>query len=53
MEIREYTNYSEEEIRRLYSEVGWTAYTKNMQALKEISQILYQIAVAAKVILAL
>lgn len=35
MEIREYTNYSEEEIRRLYSEVGWTAYTKNMQALEQ------------------
>ncbi len=35
MEIREYTNYNEEEIRRLYSEVGWTAYTKNMQALEQ------------------
>ena len=35
MEIREYTNYSAEEICRLYSEVGWTAYTKNMQALEQ------------------
>ena len=33
MEIREYTDYSEDDIRRLYSEVGWTAYTDNMPAL--------------------
>lgn len=33
MEIREYTFFDEEEIRHLYSEVGWKAYTDNMQAL--------------------
>lgn len=35
MEIREYTNYREEEILRLYTEVGWTAYTENMTALRQ------------------
>ena len=30
MEIREYTRYQEDEIFRLYSQVGWTAYTENM-----------------------
>lgn len=35
MEIREYTEYREEEIRRLYSAVGWTAYTENMPALAQ------------------
>jgi len=35
MEIKEYAEYREEEILRLYSEVGWTAYTENMQALKQ------------------
>ena len=35
MEIREYTNYNEEEIFRLYNAVGWTSYTDNMPALKE------------------
>ena len=35
MEIREYTKYNEEEIIRLYSAVGWTAYTENMPALRE------------------
>ncbi len=35
MEIRKYTDYKEEEILRLYSEVGWTAYTKNMPALRQ------------------
>ena len=34
MEIIEYKNYKEAEIRRLYSEVGWTAYTQNMPALE-------------------
>ena len=34
MEIKEYTEYREEEILRLYSEVDWTAYTENTQALK-------------------
>ena len=33
MEIREYTKYDEDEIRRLYAAVGWTAYTENMPAL--------------------
>jgi len=35
MEIREYTKYNEEEIRRLYTAVGWTAYTENMSVLQE------------------
>ena len=35
MEIREYTDYSENEIRHLYSKAGWTAYTKNMAALEQ------------------
>lgn len=35
MEIREYTEYREEEILRLYTEVGWTAYTKDMSALEQ------------------
>lgn len=35
MEIREYTNYNEEEILRLYTAVGWTAYTENMPVLLE------------------
>ena len=34
MEIREY-KYNEDEIRRLYTAVGWTAYTGNMPALRE------------------
>ena len=34
MEIKEYTNYKEDEILRLYTEVGWTAYTKNRPALR-------------------
>jgi len=33
MIIREYTSFNEDEIKRLYSEVGWKAYTDNMQAL--------------------
>ena len=35
MEIREYTDFRKDEILRLYSEVGWTAYTENMAALEE------------------
>ena len=35
MEIREYTGFDADEIRCLYSEVGWTAYTENMQALEQ------------------
>ena len=34
MEIKEYKDYKEDEILRLYSAVGWTAYTKNMTALR-------------------
>ncbi len=34
MEIREY-QYREDEIHRLYTEVGWTAYTENMPALEQ------------------
>ncbi len=35
MEIREYTEYREAEILRLYSAVGWTAYTDNPRALEQ------------------
>ena len=35
MEIREYTKYREAEILRLYSAVGWTAYTDNPRALEQ------------------
>ena len=35
MIIREYTEYREEEILRLYSEVGWTAYTETPLLLKQ------------------
>ena len=35
MEIKEYKEYKTEEIRRLYTEVGWVAYTENMQALEK------------------
>lgn len=35
MDIKEYAEYKEDEILRLYSEVGWTAYTENIQALKQ------------------
>ena len=34
MEIKEYKEYRDEEIRRLYTEVGWKAYTDNMTALE-------------------
>ena len=34
MEIREYTEYNEKEIVRLYTEVGWTAYTDNLSILR-------------------
>ena len=34
MDIREYRNYREEEIRRLYEGAGWTAYTENMPLLE-------------------
>ena len=35
MEIREYKEFNEEEILRLYKAVGWTAYTENIAALRE------------------
>ena len=35
MEIREYQAFNAEEIRRLYSEAGWTAYTENMKTLEQ------------------
>ncbi|MBQ6603558.1 MAG: GNAT family N-acetyltransferase [Eubacterium sp.] len=35
MEIKEYKNYKEAEIRRLYTEVGWTAYTESMPVLEQ------------------
>ena len=34
MEIKEYGDYREDEILRLYSAVGWTAYTENAEALR-------------------
>ncbi len=33
VEIKEYINYKETEILRLYNEVGWTAYTEKLQVL--------------------
>ena len=38
MEIKEYKEYKEDEIKRLYTEVGWSAYTENMRALKSASR---------------
>ena len=34
MEIKEYKEYQEDEIRALYAAVGWTAYTEDLPALK-------------------
>ncbi|EHF01714.1 hypothetical protein HMPREF1008_01338 [Olsenella sp. oral taxon 809 str. F0356] len=34
MEIREYTDYREDEIQPLYDAVGWTAYTRDPAALR-------------------
>lgn len=34
MEIIEYKKYREDEILRLYTEVGWTAYIENISALR-------------------
>lgn len=34
MEIREYVDFNTDEIKHLYSEVGWTAYTENMPVLE-------------------
>ena len=36
MEIREYKEYKADDIRCLYTEVGWTAYTENMSALEQV-----------------
>ena len=35
MEIKEYKEYKEDDIKRLYTEVGWSAYTENMPALEQ------------------
>lgn len=35
MEIKEYGSYNAAEIRQLYTEVGWTAYTENMSVLEQ------------------
>lgn len=35
MQIKEYTEFKFDEIKRLYIEVGWTAYTDDMGALEE------------------
>ena len=35
MEIKEYKEYKEDEIKRLYMEVGWSAYTENMLTLEQ------------------
>lgn len=35
MKIKEYTDYKDEEILRLYSEVGWTAYTDHPDVLRQ------------------
>lgn len=34
MEIKEYKEYQEDEIRALYAAVGWTAYTEDLPALE-------------------
>ena len=34
MTIKEYKDFNEDELLRLYSEVGWTAYTEDMTALR-------------------
>lgn len=34
MEIKEYAEFRSDEIRPLYTQVGWTAYTENMPALE-------------------
>ena len=35
MEIREYVDFNTDEIKHLYSKVGWIAYTDNMPALEQ------------------
>ena len=34
MELKEYTQFKSDEILRLYTQAGWTAYTENMRALE-------------------
>ena len=34
MELKEYTQFMSDEILRLYTKVGWTAYTEDMPALE-------------------
>lgn len=34
MELKEYTQFKSDEILRLYTKVGWTAYTEDMPALE-------------------
>lgn len=34
MELKEYTQFKSDEILRLYTQVGWTAYTEDMPALE-------------------
>ncbi len=34
MEVKEYTEYNEKEIVRLYTKVGWIAYTDNLPILR-------------------
>ncbi len=34
MKIAEYSRYNEEEIKRLYEDAGWTAYTDDMNVLR-------------------
>ena len=35
MQIKEYTEFRSDEIQRLYTEVEWTAYTKDMPAVEQ------------------
>lgn len=35
MEIKEYTDYNEKEIARLYTAVGWAAYTNDLSTLRK------------------
>lgn len=45
MVIKEYTDYSENEIVSLYSDVGWVAYTKDAELLcKAFANSLYTLA---------
>lgn len=34
MELKEYTQFKSDEILRLYTKVGWTAYTEDIPALE-------------------